>query len=158
MSAVNAQYAEKTEMAVVYPVSHNGNFMGYQKVLLPVSGKHKLQRAMLALEQALQVVRKDGEICIFHCMDDVQHCLSRQQALPLLQRMQEAGVKCMMHIMEGYAAIQIPRFAEENKYEVIIMFAGERNELGKPTGKLVMGGITERVFHATSIPLLLVRA
>jgi len=131
--------------------------MGYRKVLLPVSGKYRLERAMLALEQALQIVQEDGEICLFHCMDN-EYCLSKEGALPLLQRIQEASIKCMVHIVEGAPAIQISRFAMENKYDAIVMFAGERNAQGELTGKLVMGGIAERVFHTTSIPLLLVRA
>jgi nucleotide-binding universal stress UspA family protein len=112
---------------------------------------------MLALEQALQIVREDGEVCLFHCLD-AEHCLSKEGALPLLQRMQEADIRGMVYIMEGSAAIEIPRFATENKCDVIVMFAGERNEQGELTGKLVMGGVAERVFHATNIPLLLVRA
>ena len=131
--------------------------MGYRKVLLPVSGRYQLERALLALEQALRIVQEDGEICFFHCVDDVPQ-LSDDGALPVLQRIQEAGIKCTVHITEGSAAVQIPKFANKNKCDAIVMFAGERNVQGKLSGKLVMGGIAERVLHATNIPLLLVRA
>ena len=50
-----------------------------------------------------------------------------------------------------------PRIATENRCDVIVMFAGERSELGKLIGQLAMGGIVERVLRATGIPLLLVR-
>jgi len=146
--------------------------MGYQKVLLPVSGKYRLERALLALEQALKITREDGEVCFFHCMDEVPKRIggeahkklvmentreAEKLLAPLVHRTEAAGIAYRVHIVEGSPAMQIPRFAVEGKFDIIVMFAGERNSLGELIGKVVMGSISERVLHATSIPLLIVR-
>lgn len=146
--------------------------MGYLMVLLPVSGKYRLARAQKALEQALQIVREDGEICFFHCVDEVPYLIAgeahkklvmenTQEAekllTPLLQRVKDAGIAYKVQIMEGSPAMLIPRFASAEKFNVIVMFTGECNDLGEFIGKLVAGSITERVLHATDIPLLVVR-
>ena len=147
--------------------------MGYQKVLVPVSGKYRFERAARALEQALQIVREDGELCFFHCVDKVPYLIAgedhkklvmenTQEAekllAPLVQRVKDAGIAYRVHIVEGSPAMHIPSFAKEGRFDVIVMFTGERNGLGVLIGKLVMGSITERVLHATSIPLLVVRS
>ena len=147
--------------------------MGYRKILLPVSGKYHLERATLALEQALQIVQEDGELCFFHCVDEVPYLIAGEAhkklvmedtreaeklLVPLVQRVKNAGIAYRVHIMEGSPAMHIPRFATEGKFDAIVMFSGERNALGELIGKLVMGSITERVLHATSIPLLVVRS
>jgi len=88
--------------------------MGYRKVLLPVSGKYHLKRAMLALEQALQIVDKDGEIYFLHCVENsAASYLSERQAHPLEKRGQDAGIKCLVYFIEGSPAMEIPRFATE---------------------------------------------
>ena len=146
--------------------------MGYRKVLLPVSGKYRLERATLALEQALQIVRDDGELCFFHCVGEVPYLIAGEAhkklvmedareaeklLAPLVQRAKDAGITYRVHIMEGSPAMHIPRFATEGQFNAIVMFTGERNDLGELIGKFVMGSIAERVLHATSIPLLIVR-
>ncbi|MDR0466634.1 MAG: universal stress protein [Deltaproteobacteria bacterium] len=147
--------------------------MGYRKVLLPVCGKDHLERAKPALEHALQIVREDGELCFFHCVEVVPYLIAgeahkrlvREDAreeekliAPLVQRANDAGIACRVHIEEGSPAMHISKFATEEKFDVIVMFTGERNELGELIGKLVMGGIAERVLHSTSIPVLIVRS
>jgi len=145
--------------------------MGYQKVLVPVSGKYLLERATRALEQALQIVREDGEICFLHCVDEVPYLVSgndhRKLIMedakeaeklfePLSERVKNAGIAYSVHILEGSPAVHIPRFATEKKFDAIVMYSGGHDELGKLIGKLVMGGITERVLHTVNIPLLVV--
>jgi nucleotide-binding universal stress UspA family protein len=145
--------------------------MGYQKVLVPVSGKYRLERATLALEHALKIVREDGEICFFHCVDQVPYLIpgeSRKKLImedsqeaekllaPLVERVRSAGIAYRVHIVEGSPVTHIPKFASEGKFDIIVMFAGERNNLGQLIRKLVVGSVTERLFHAVNIPLLIV--
>ena len=145
--------------------------MGYQKVLVPVSGKYRLERAARALEQALQIVRADGEICFLHCLTEVPYLLAGEEhkqlimgdtreaeilLRPLVERARDAGITYSVHIMEGSPATHIPRFASERKCNVVVMYTGGRDELGRLVGRFAMGSITERVFHTLSIPLLIV--
>jgi len=145
--------------------------VGYQKVLVPVSGKYRLERATLALEHALKIVREDGEICFFHCVDQVSSLIpgeSRKKVVmedsreaekllaPLVERTKSAGIACRVHIVEGSPVARIPDFASEGKFDIIVMFAGERNDLGKLIRKLVVGSVAERLLHAVNIPLLIV--
>ena len=144
--------------------------MGYQKVLVPVSGKDLLGRAARALEQALQIVRKDGEICFLHCVDEKSYLITGNEHrnlvmedageaeklfAPLPERVINAGITYSAHILEGPPATLIPRFAEEGKFNAIVMYSSGHDDLGKLIGKLVVGGVTERVLHAINIPLLI---
>jgi len=145
--------------------------MGYQKVLVPVSGKYRMERSMLALEQALHVVREDGEICFLHCMDAVPYLLAGEEykkltmgstieaerlLSPLVERALGAGIKYSIHIMEGSPVNHIPRFALEAKCNIIVMYSAGRNEFDKLMGGFAQGSITERVLHASHVPLLIV--
>ena len=142
--------------------------MGYRKVLVPVSGKYRLERAARALEQALQIVREDGEICFLHCVDEIPYLITgeahRKLILedtreaekllePLAQRVKSAGIAYSIHIVEGSPATHIPRFASEREVNVVVMCTGGHSE---PV-EFVMGSVTERVFKYLSVPLLIVR-
>ncbi|MCL1985963.1 MAG: universal stress protein [Betaproteobacteria bacterium] len=142
--------------------------MGYQRVLVPVSGKYRLERAARSLEQALQIVREDGEIYFFHCVDEIPHLVTgeahRKLVMedtreaekllePLVQRVRNAGIAYSVHIAEGSPVTHIPRFASEKKVNVVIVCTGGHSE---PI-ELVMGSVTERVFKYLSVPLLVVR-
>jgi nucleotide-binding universal stress UspA family protein len=141
--------------------------MGYQKVLLPVSGKHRLIRAARALEQALQIVQKDGEICFLHCVNEVPYLLAGEEhkklvmgdakeaeklLSPLVERVRSAGIAYSIHIVEGSPVTHIPRFASESKCNIVTMCTDGHND----PAKLAMGSITERMFQYLSVPLLLV--
>jgi len=143
--------------------------MGYQKALVPVSGKFHLERAARALEQALQVVRADGEVCFLHCVDDVPYLItgeahrklvmqdtSEAEKLlsPLTERARDAGIAYSVHIVEGSPVTHIPRFAANSKCNVVVMCTDGHNE----PGKFAMGGLTERVFQYLRVPLLIVHS
>jgi len=145
--------------------------MGYQKVLVPVSGKHHLQRAARALEHALRLLEEGGEICFLHCLTEVPYLLSGEDHKklvmgdsreaekllgPLVERVRDAGITYSVHIMEGLPVTHIPMLAFEGKCDVVVMCVGSHNnEPGEPR-ELVMGGVAERVFQYISIPLLIV--
>ncbi|MCL2123423.1 MAG: universal stress protein [Desulfovibrionaceae bacterium] len=141
--------------------------MGYQKVLVPVSGKYQLKRAAQTLEQALLIVREDGEICFLHCVEEVPCLISgdahkklvmenageaEKLLQPLTDRVKMAGIAHSVHILEGAPAMLIPRFASEAACNVVAMFSDGRNTLGK----LFTGSVTERVLQKLSVPLLVV--
>jgi len=141
--------------------------MGYEKVLLPVSGKHRLARAARALEEALQIVREDGEICFLHCVDEVPYLITEEADRklilqdtreaeklldPLVKRAKIAGITYRVHVVEGSPVTHIPRFASEKKFNVVVMCTDGDSE---PI-KLTMGSITGRVFQYLKVPLLIV--
>ena len=137
--------------------------MGYQKILVPVSGKHHLTRASQSLEQALQIVREDGEICFLHCIDEMPHLITSEaykklvleavgEAEKLLDRLVDrvgkAGIAYNVHIVEGSPVAHIPSFAADNKCDVVVMFTD--------LDKLFTDTVTYRVLQNLSIPLLIV--
>ena len=141
--------------------------MGYSKTLVPVSGKFHLERAARALEQALQIVREDGEVCFLHCVDEVPYLItgeahrklvmqdtSEAEKLlnPLVARARDAGIAYSVHIVEGSPVTHIPRFAANNRCTVVVMCTDGDSEADKFT----MGGLAGRVFQYLRIPLLIV--
>jgi nucleotide-binding universal stress UspA family protein len=56
-----------------------------------------------------------------------------------------------VHIVEGSPVTHIPRFAANNKCNVVVMCTD-----GSEPGKVAMGGLTERVFQYLRVPLLVV--
>ena len=144
--------------------------MGYQKVLVPVSGKFRFERAARALEHALQIVREDGEICFLHCADEKTHLITgeahRKQVMqdssaaekllsPLVERTKNAGIAHSVRIIEGSPVTQLPRFASENMINVVVLCTGRPNDPDEP-GDRVMGSVTERVYKHLNIPLFIV--
>jgi nucleotide-binding universal stress UspA family protein len=141
--------------------------MGYQKVLVPVSGKYHLERAMRALEQAMQIMRRDGELCFLHCVDEMPYLItgdahrklvmedtSEAEKLlhPLTEYVKSTGVAYSVRIVEGSPVTYIPRIASESGFDVVVMCT----DGGDEPDKLAMGSITERVFQYLSVPLLVV--
>ena len=76
---------------------------------------------MLALEQALRIVRADGEICVLNCVGagGVPY-LGGVEPLSLLERIQNAGIKHKLHVKEGDPKDEIPLFAVSNKCDIIV--------------------------------------
>jgi nucleotide-binding universal stress UspA family protein len=151
------------------PATHNqGDIaMGYQKVLVPVSGKYRLERASRALVHALQIVHENGEIGFLHCVDEVPYLITGEAhkklvmedtseaeklLTPLVERVRGAGIAYSVHIVEGSPVTHIPRFAAEHECGVVIMCTDSQTK----HDKLAMGGITARVFQYLSVPLLVV--
>ena len=144
--------------------------MGYQKVLVPVSGKFQLKRAARALEHALRVVRKDGEICFIHCAHNGTHLITGEQhkklvmqdageaeklVLPLAERTKSAGIAYSVCVLEGSPLTHIPKFASENDFNVVVMCTGSHHEANEP-GDHVLGSVTERVYKYLNVPLFIV--
>jgi len=141
--------------------------MGYQKVLVPVSGKFQLERAARALEHALQIVQEKGEIGLLHCVDEVPYLISvedhRKLAMqdtgeaeklfnPLVERVRKAGIVCSVHIVEGSPVTHIPSVALEKKFNVVVMCTDDHN---KPVERTI-GSVAARVFQYLYVPLLVV--
>ena len=141
--------------------------MGYQKALVPVSGKFQLERAARALEHALQIVREYGEIGFLHCVDGVSHLIAEgehrelvmQDAKeaeklfkPLVDRVRSAGLAYSVHIVEGSPVTHIPNFALEKKFNVVVMCTDDHSALVQHA----MGSIAMRVFQSLDVPVLIV--
>jgi nucleotide-binding universal stress UspA family protein len=141
--------------------------MGYRKVLVPVSGKYHLERAVRALEQALTIVRQDGELCFLHCVDDMPYLITgdahrklvmedtreaEKLLRPLTERARSAGIAYSVRIVEGSPVTYIPRIASENKVDAVVMCTDGDDEPDRVT----MGSTTGRVFQFLRVPLLVV--
>ena len=141
--------------------------MGYQRVLVPVSGKHRLKRAARALEHALRVVREDGEVCFLHCLTEMPYLLAGEEhrklvmgdareaeklLSPLAERVRDSGIAYSVHILEGSPLTHIPRFVLERECEIVVMCVGDYSG----SVELAMGGVAERVFNVLGVPLIIV--
>ena len=142
--------------------------MGYRKVLVPVSGKYRLKRAVRALEHALQIVREDGEVCFLHCVHDVPQLITEEahkrlilgaagEAEKLLDRLAErvrnAGIAYCVHIVEGLPVTHIPSFAANHGCDVVVMCSDGGDEM---VAQQTIGGIAQSVFQYLSVPLFIV--
>ena len=128
--------------------------MSYERVLLPVSGKHSGERALKALSQARKLDPK--EIILLHAvapsvgspmpniMRDQQDIAVKAEALlaPLAAELDNAGIP-----------YQTVKAAKEMDAEAIVMFSDGRDDL---TDRL-FGSITEHVLRNTPLPVLVVR-
>jgi nucleotide-binding universal stress UspA family protein len=141
--------------------------MGYRKVLVPVSGKYRLERAARALEQALQILRPDGEVCFLHCVDDMPHLIAgdAQRKLvigdaseaenlikPLADRANSAGIAFSVHIVEGSPVTHIPRLASDKQCNAVVMCTDGTDS----SKKLSMGNLAGRIFQYLNVPLMIV--
>ena len=141
--------------------------MGYQRVLVPVSGKFQLKRAGRALEHALRLLREGGEICFLHCLAEVPYLLAGEShnklvmgdageaeklLSPLTERVRDSKIAYSVHVVEGSPMARIPRFALEHTCDIVVMCVGGHSG----PEELVMGGVAERVFKDLGVPLLIV--
>ena len=139
--------------------------MSYERVLLPVSGKHSGERALKALSQARKLDPK--EIILLHAvapsvgspmpniMRDQQDIAVKAEALlaPLADALKKEGVACRYIVREGLAADTIVTVGHEEGVDMIVMYTDGRDGLAD----MLIGSITERVLRNTDIPLLAVR-
>ena len=140
--------------------------MLYQRVLVPVSGKHKGDRARKVLDHALRVV--EGELILLHAYAELPHLVggeARQELVrereadalntvaPIRAMVEQAGARYRVLVEEGPPAEVISRVATEEKCDLIVMFTDGENELVD----LLLGSISERVLRMTHTPLLVIR-
>ena len=142
-----------------------GVHMSYERVLLPVSGKHSGERALKALSQARKLDPK--EIILLHAvapsvgspmpniMRDQQDIAVKAEALlaPLAAELDNAGIPYQTVIRHGLPVETIVKAAKEMDAEAIVMFSDGRDDL---TDRL-FGSITEHVLRNTPLPVLVVR-
>jgi len=128
--------------------------MVYQKVLVPVGGKFQCARAERALEQALQIVRKDGEICLLHCVGAEKHgepqIIREMEKLfnRLAVRVKDAGIAYSISVAPGLPETQIPIFASNNNYNIVSMCT-------EIDDGFVRDSVAASVFQNLSVPLLI---
>lgn len=140
--------------------------MIYQKILLPVSGKHGGGRALKALDHALKIV--NGEIVVMHAFEPLPKLVggeahaellreAQAEAMtlisPVVSAVQAAGMPCRTRVVEGTPAEAIIHVAHEEECELIVMFTDGCDELSD----MLLGSVTERVLRHSDVPLLAIR-
>ncbi|MBD5640928.1 MAG: universal stress protein [Desulfovibrio sp.] len=138
----------------------------YKRVLLPVSGENRGQRAHIALKKALQVC--DGIIILLHVTEPIPQTVggenrqelereNRAQGMlvvtPIIEQLENAKVHFRTCIEAGTVAETIVRIADEEKADLIVMFTDGREDLKD----FLLGSTTERVLRNTGTDLLAVR-
>lgn len=138
----------------------------YKKVLLPVSGDTRGQRASIALSKARQIC--DGEIILLHVTEPVPQTVggearqelerdSASQGLlvlaPIIEKLEMEGVNFHTRVVPGTPAETIIKVANEENADAIVMFTDGRDGIGD----MLIGSITERVLRNLEIDLLAVR-
>ena len=133
--------------------------MSYERVLLPVSGKHSGERALKALSQARKLDPR--EIILLHAVapsvgspmpnltSDKQDVTVKAEALlaPLAAELDHAV------ILHGLPVETIVKTAREMDAEAIVMFSDGHDDLADK----LFGSITEHVLRSTPLPVLVVR-
>lgn len=139
--------------------------MSYERVLLPVSGKHFGERALKALTQAKKLAPK--EIVLLHAVgpkvvhalpnlmeDQEDLALKAEQLLaPLSSNLEKDGIPYKTVIRKGLPVETIVAVAEETAADIVVMFSDGRDDL---TDRL-FGSITEHVLRKTPLPVLVIR-
>ncbi|WP_300718266.1 universal stress protein [uncultured Desulfovibrio sp.] len=139
--------------------------MSYERVLLPVSGKHAGERALKALSQARKLDPK--EIVLLHAVapsvgspmpnitSDQQDPSVKAEALlaPLAAELDNAGIPYQRVVRAGLPVETIVDVAKETAAEAIVMFSDGRDDLADK----LFGSITEHVLRNTPLPVLVVR-
>lgn len=139
--------------------------MSYERVLLPVSGKHSGERALKALSQARKLDPR--EIILLHAVapsvgspmpnltSDKQDVTVKAEALlaPLAAELDHAGIAHQTVILHGLPVETIVKTAREMDTEAIVMFSDGHDDLADK----LFGSITEHVLRSTPLPVLVVR-
>lgn len=138
----------------------------YKKVLVPVSGKHREERARKAAARALEIC--DGELVILHVVEPVAQVIGGQNRIELTKELESEGLQTIMPIIQllqlraasfhtrivpGTPAETIVTIADEEKADCIVMYTDGRDGLES----MFFGSITERVLRNTDVDLLAVR-
>ncbi|MEG2172319.1 MAG: universal stress protein [Desulfovibrionaceae bacterium] len=140
--------------------------MIYERILLPVSGKFKGERAQKALVHALKLT--SAELVLLHAYQPLPKIVGGEahtalvaeatsNSLTLLStiinQVQQAGLPYKIRIVEGAPAEAIIHIADEEKCDLIVMYTDGRDDLAD----MLMGSVTERVLRNTDVPLLAIR-
>lgn len=140
--------------------------MIYQRILLPISGKHKGERALKALAHALKLVK--DEIVLLHAYDPLPKIVGGEGHMelvreakaeglnivaPLVDAIKKVGLISRVRVEEGPAMEAIVHVAHEEKCDLIVMFTDGREGVRD----MLLGSVAERVLRHTDIPLLAIR-
>jgi nucleotide-binding universal stress UspA family protein len=131
-----------------------------KKILLALDGSANAERALpwakrlASREKALVVLVR--VVPLGQTEDDVQQELrdSRSYLQGIERELNYAGVPTKVLVRKGIAAHVIPQVAERERCDLILM----TTRGGSPVQRWAMGGVTEQVLRASSIPVLPVRS
>ncbi len=140
--------------------------MIYQKILLPISGKTRGEKARKALDKAVKLI--NGELILLHAMEPLPKIVGGEAHAELLREAREEATKLMataiefikgsgmpyrIRLEEGTPAETIVHVAHEEHCDLIVMFTDGHDELSD----VLLGSTTERVLRNSDIPLLAIR-
>lgn len=138
----------------------------YKKVLLPVSGETRGQRAAIALQKAKELC--DGELIILHVTETIPQTVGGDAREELARESHSQGMLVLTPIIESLEVEQfhfhtriemgtpdevIVAVADEENVDLIVMFTDGRDGFAD----MLLGSITERVLRNTGVDLLAVR-
>jgi nucleotide-binding universal stress UspA family protein len=136
-----------------------------ERILVPLDGSPLAEAVLTQVRRILY--RKDAEILLVRAvsvppslegMSDELPGLLRTQAFTYLQRIEEdllsQGARARSIVREGEAADVILDVAEEEHAGLIAMSTHGRSGLAR----WALGSVTERVLHASKVPVLAVRS
>lgn len=137
-----------------------------QRILVAVDGK---EQSPAVIEEVIKLSLAIEEIVIhllyvtdydrarrevLHAVDQQSLEQQRRERLkPLEQQLKEANLRYEISFTHGNPAMEILRFADEIKAEMIVV--GHRN-LGR-MGRLLMGSVSREVVHRSTRPVLVVK-
>lgn len=125
----------------------------YQRMMVPLDGS---ELAQVALPHALDMCRAFGAtLVLLHVRDRGSSAEASQRYLDYTSRqLANSGVPIELALHEGAVAETIVRAAESGRIDVIVMATHGRGGLRR----WAMGSVADKVLHAATMPLVLVRA
>jgi len=137
-----------------------------KKILLPLE---KTSEEVEVIDEAVKIAQKfDSTITIFH-VDDSKVIINEFQYNPkayeeilksreidnekLIKSYEDLGLKIQVKETAGDPPVEIIEEAEKGEYDLIIMRTHGMNA----KKRFMLGSVTDKVVHHTSIPILVVR-
>lgn len=139
------------------------------KVLVPVDGSEFSERAvdyLIKLYETqgsidihilnVQIPIASGHARMFSTEAEID-AYHRDEGMKVLEatleRLRDEGIPCAYHVLVGHIARTIIRFAEEEKFDKVVMGTQGRSGLTH----LLLGSVAEEVLKELKIPVVLVK-
>ena len=131
----------------------------YQNILLPLDGS-ELSETAIPHAEALALECRAGKITVLYVLEaDRYEGMVRAGKRPgeyfqrILERLRAKGIAAEVKVLTGNPPDAIVSYAEANHCDVIVMASHGRSGISR----WAIGSVADRVFRASSVPVLLVR-
>ncbi|SIN91860.1 universal stress protein [Halodesulfovibrio marinisediminis] len=138
--------------------------MEIKKILLPVDGS---DYSLNAAAEAIYLSKEfSAEIILLYCSETFQNLkqfkdfskesleIANQVLAPVREMMEEAGAHYLEHVIDSSPSEEIPRMAEREKVDLIVMAPRGTN----PLASILLGSVTTRVLKQAPCNVLVVHA